>query len=61
MENKNVIDRRSVKLENIMSKDYIGFLGGRPERNTVIGKDDIANLKIALNTTESFEEFLHAM
>jgi len=31
---------------------------GRPVRDTVIGKDDQLNLKIALETAKSFEEFL---
>lgn len=30
----------------------------RPERNTVIGHDDILNLRIALNTSTSLEDFL---
>jgi hypothetical protein len=36
----------------------IPFKKGRPERNTIIGADDIMNLRIALNTATSFEEFL---
>lgn len=31
---------------------------GRPERDTVINEEDIMNLKIALATARSFEEFL---
>jgi len=58
MEKKNVVDKRSVKLEEIMKPDYIPFLAGRPARNTVIGLDDIANLIIALNTSSTFEDFL---
>jgi hypothetical protein len=58
MEKKKVIDKRQVKLEEIMKEGYIPFLGGRPEREYVIGKDDIMNLKIILNTTESVNEFL---
>ena len=35
----------------------IPFLGGRPERDTVIGSDDICNLNIALATCTTFKEF----
>jgi len=58
MEKRNVLDKRQVKLENIMKEGYIPFLSGRPDRNTVIGSDDVLNLRIALNTTGSVEEFL---
>jgi len=43
----------------VMKPDYIPFLGGRPERQTVIRPDDIVNLKIILNTTDSVEEFIN--
>jgi hypothetical protein len=33
-------------------------LTGRPERDTVINEEDIANLKIALETARTLEEFL---
>ncbi len=40
---------------------YIGYktkLSERPKRKTVIGADDIMNLRIALETSRSLEEFL---
>jgi hypothetical protein len=58
MENKKIIDKRQIRLEEVMKADYIPFLGGRPERSKVISTDDIVNLKINLNTTESVEEFI---
>lgn len=58
MEDRHVIDKRSIKLEDVMKKDYIPFLGGRPERQTIMGKDDILNLEITLNTCSSVDEFL---
>ena len=58
MEKNRVHDRRSVKLERVLREDYIPFKGGRPERKTVIGKEDLLNLHIALNTVSTFEEFL---
>lgn len=33
----------------------------KPERNTIINKEDIINLQIALNTTNSLDEFLAAI
>jgi hypothetical protein len=61
MENKNIIDKRQIRLEEVMKPDYIPFLGGRPERETVIRMDDIMNLKINLNTTDSVDEFIKKM
>jgi hypothetical protein len=58
LEKKKVIDRRSVKLENVMKPDYIPFLSGRPDRETVIGKDDLMNLAIVLNTAITVEDFI---
>lgn len=39
----------------------IPFLGGRPQRDTIIGADDIINLRIACNTKISLEEFLQLL
>ncbi|MBN2035601.1 MAG: hypothetical protein JW768_02550 [Chitinispirillaceae bacterium] len=61
MESKRVIDRRKIKLEKVMRPDYIPFLGGRPERKTVISMDDVVNLKISLNTTRTIDELLKKM
>lgn len=36
----------------------IKFLEGRPERDLPIGAEDIINLKIALETAKTLEEFL---
>jgi hypothetical protein len=58
MEAKKVIDRRKIDLEKVMSPDYIPFLGGRPDRAKVINNDDIVDLSIMLNTTDSVETFL---
>ena len=40
---------------------YTGYpvvLSRRPERDTVINREDILNLKIALETSKTWEEFL---
>jgi hypothetical protein len=58
MENRNVIDKRSVRLEDVLRPDYIPFLGGRPKREAVIGKEDIINVVIELNTSATVDEFL---
>jgi hypothetical protein len=58
MENRHVTDKRSIKLEDVLKKDYIPFLGGRPKRETIISKEDIMNLAITLNTCANVEEFL---
>ena len=53
-----VIDKRSVRLETISHPDYIPFLGGRPDRTTVITHEDEINLRILLNTVTSIEELI---
>ncbi len=58
MEKRHVVDKRSIKLENVLKSDYIPFLGGRPIRDKVIGKDDILNLRIILNTLSTVDEFV---
>ena len=58
LEKKNVIDRRSIKLEDVLKPDYIPFLSGRPTRETIIGKDDLMNLEIMLHTTNTVEDFI---
>jgi hypothetical protein len=58
LERKRVVDKRSIKLEDILKPDYIPFLSGRPERETVINADDLMNLEIVMNTTNSVEEFM---
>ena len=56
MESKKIIDKRVVRLEEMSKEGYIPWLGGRPHRETVIGWDDVADLSIALNTINSFED-----
>ena len=51
-------DKRRIVLKDILSEDYIPFLEGRPKREKIIGANDVMNLKIALNTAKSMEEFL---
>jgi len=46
------ITARRIELE------HIELLSGRPERQTVIGSEDVCNLLIALHKTESVEQFL---
>jgi hypothetical protein len=58
MNKPTVIDKRQVRLEEILRSDYIPFLGGRPQRELIISRDEIFNLTIILNTTSSTDEFL---
>jgi hypothetical protein len=61
MENRKVIDKRSIKLEHVLKSDYIPFLYGRPEREKVIGNDDLLNLEILLNTCKNTENFIECI
>lgn len=58
MKRPHVTDSRRIKLEKIKNPDYIPFLEGRPHREKVIRMEDVLNLRIALNTSKSIEEFL---
>lgn len=58
MEKKPIVDKRSIRLEDVMKKDYILFLGGRPEREKVIRLDDVLDLKINLNLADTVEDFI---
>ena len=58
MENRKVIDKRKVKLEDLMKKGHIAYMAGRPEREKVINSDDLTNLAIALNTSDSLDVLL---
>jgi hypothetical protein len=58
MDKSRVIDRRHIRLEEVMKPDYIPFMGGRPKRATVISTDDTLNLVILLNTSITVEEFI---
>jgi hypothetical protein len=61
MKKKTVIDRRSIALEHVLRADYIPLGGGRPHREAVIGSEDLINLKIALNTSKTFDDFLNTL
>jgi hypothetical protein len=52
-------DTRRFTLESL--KDYIAPFTGRPVRDLVIGKEDLMNLKIAIGTTTTVDDFLRAV
>ncbi len=58
MEKRHVIDKRKVKLEDLMKNGYIPYMAGRPKRERVISADDLTNLAIALNTSASIDDLL---
>ena len=45
----------------VKPKVKIKFLEGRPNRDTVINKHDITNLKIQLNICRTIEEFINSI
>lgn len=51
-------DKRRIKLENIIKKDYIPPYEGRPKRDIRISDEDVLNLKIVLNTSNDIKEFI---
>lgn len=61
MEKKPVVDKRSIRLEDVMKKDYIPFLGGRPDRDKVIRLDDVLDVRINLNLADTVEDFIKIM
>ena len=58
MEQSNIKDERRFKLEKMQDKAYIPLFAGRPERQKIIQRDELINLKIALNSAKSLDEFL---
>ena len=58
---KHIHDKRRFSLNKILSDEYIPYLGGRPERGTIIGKHDVIDLKIALNITADVNEFVESL
>jgi hypothetical protein len=58
MERQNMLGYPLRLTQKKTEKDFIPFLGGRPDRTTVISLDDITDLVITLNVTNSVEEFL---
>jgi len=51
--------RRKKRVNKIREKiRYLHLMSGRPERDRIISKDDILNLKIALNTEYDLNAFL---
>ncbi len=63
MRRKDVIDKEALarKYARKTKPGRIPFMKGRPKRDTVIGKDDIHNVLIALNTCESLDNFIKKM
>lgn len=58
MEKNTIVDRLVIRGEEVTKEGFIPFLGGRPKRLTIINRDDIVNLSIALNTTDSVDSYL---
>ena len=58
MDPKFISDRREIKLEHILSPNYIPLYSGRPKRDNNIGNDDLINLQIAIGVSNSVEEFV---
>jgi hypothetical protein len=54
----NIEDKRAVKLEKVLAKDFIPLFSGRPSRERVIGREDLMDLDILLHTSSTLEEFL---
>ena len=58
---ERITDRRRITLDDAMHGHFIPMYEGRPKREEVIGKDDVLNLEIALNTCNTVESFLEAV
>lgn len=59
---KHMTDKKRIQPEDVTRRgSYIPYLSGRPDRHAVINSDDVLNLTILLNTTESFDAFLAAI
>lgn len=61
MEKQNLLENQLNMNEKNSKKTSIPFLGGRPDRITIISQDEIINLKINLNVSKSVDEFIQTM
>jgi hypothetical protein len=59
MKKQDIVDYKQLKVTKIRRRSIIPFMQGRPERDTIIQKDDITNLVILLNTCKNLDEFLN--
>ncbi len=61
MEKQNLLENQLNMNEENSKKTFIPFLGGRPDRITIISQDELTNLKINLNVSKSVDEFIQTM
>ncbi len=54
----DTLDKSLIEPDQFINHPFISFLQGRPVRDGVINNEDLINLKIALNTSKSLQEFL---
>ena len=58
---ERIVDRRRITLHDAIHGHFIPMYEGRPNREAVIGKDDILNLEIALHTCNTVESFMEVV
>ncbi len=58
MKERNLMEELHLMLERAMRDEYEKLITGRPARDREITKEDVLNLKIALNSSSSLDEFL---
>lgn len=56
-----ITDRRRIKLSDVLSSDYVPFMGGRPKRTKDIGPDDQIELHERLSKIDMIEELIDAV
>lgn len=56
-----IIDRRRFKLSDVLSEDYVPFMGGRPKRVENIDLDDQIVLHEQISKVDTVEELLDAV
>lgn len=54
----DTLDKPLIQPEQFIKHPFIPFLQGRPVRDGIINNEDLINLKIALNTSKSLQDFL---
>jgi hypothetical protein len=53
----DTLDKPLIQPDQLTKHPFIPFLQGRPKREGIINNEDLINLKIALNTSKSLQEF----
>ena len=59
MRKRDLFEELNLMIEDAVKDIRSKLFSGRPERSNSIGREDLINLKIALNSCKTIEEFVN--